>query len=362
LDFLAKLTTEFYQLKKYNVSRKILLYIKSKSYYKCNIDINIQMNILLNDDNLDDAYKLFLSNLNNNNKALEQESIIKLFEKLVIKNIGKNKKVQFNNIWLVFEYLKKISSINSINMKVLFSLTRLVVQERQWTKGMEVLKYFNENQKMSIDKSNFLCLFRTIEKKDIGNSRKEGFVIPFFLYCSQTGIINFDKEGIRNGIFVIEEGLTFSIVRLLFIQAIEYIYKNHPELNSNSTTENSNNSWWDKEFKVVLPNNIKYKNKNIGNENLIKTIAEEFKKFNPPYNIYDEPNRVDKNIKELSNNNEYSYKIILDKNYLFNWIKTINNNLYSVFDIIGISPPSNNFYDLTTLLVNNDCKHLIYLE
>jgi len=365
LDSLTKLTVKFYQLKKYNISCKFLHYIKSKSNYKCKIDVNIQLNVLLNDDNLDDAYNLFLSNLNNNNnnnnnEALEQESIIKLIEKLIIKNIGKNKKVQFNNIWLIFEYLKKISSINSINLKVLFSLTRLVVQEKQWTKGMEVLKYFNKNQNMLIDRSNFLCLFRTIEKKDIGNSRKEGFVIALFIYCSQTGIINFDKEGIRNGKLVIEEGLTFSIVRLLFIQAIEYINKNHPELNSNSVTENSNNLlWWDKEFKVVLPSSIKYKNKNIGNENLIKTIADELNKFNPPYNIYDESNRVEKIFKKLNDYNEHSYEIILDKNYLFNWIKIINSNLYTVFDIIGTSPPSNTFSDLTTLLVNNDYKQHI---
>lgn len=358
LNALSSVVEEFHNHKKFNLAGKLLVYIKSKSYFKCCIDVNIQLNILLHEDNVDEAYKLFLSSLNNNDAALDENSVKKLIDRLIYKTISKKKNIQFNNIWLVFEYLRKVSNFTNINRKLFISLIKLIIQENQWTKGMEILKFYGQYHVFNYDKSTFLGLFKTIDNSNKEfNSRKEGFIISLFIFCCQNKIINFNKDNIKNGIVVIEEGFTFSIIRLIFIQALEYINKHHPEINKTTSTSNYNRQWWSKEFKIVLPSSVKYKGKNLENEKFISTLAEEFKKLNPSFDIYEESNRVDNSKSASALTTKKSFELILDKTYIFNWIKSVNNNLYTIFDIIGINSPINSTLELSTLIVNDDCKY-----
>ncbi|ORX88077.1 hypothetical protein BCR32DRAFT_263753 [Anaeromyces robustus] len=305
LDYLASISEEFYDHGKYRISNRILYYIKSKSYYKCPIDINLQMKIMLNSNHEDDAIKLFLSNFNNNTIKFKEDVIRRLLTKIL------------NNIF----------SHNNHNHN----------KKNQWTKGIETIKYFEKIKNTYYDRDVFLKLFCTLEKgNETNNDRKEGYILSLFLFYCKKNIVSFSKENIKKGLLIIENGISFSLIRLLFVQAMEYIFKNHPLFNN----EVLPNSWWDSEFKIILPNHIKYKGHTIENEKILPIFNEEFKKLNPSFNILEKPNNS-VNAKEIS----------LDKSYIYNWIKNINNNSYTIFDILRISPFINSYLGLNSLLV-----------
>jgi hypothetical protein len=272
----------------------------------------------------------------------------------------------FNNIWVVFEYLKKITTHDYINPQLALAFVKLIIQENQWTKGMEAIKIFNGYKKLNGEQG-FLSLFDTLELiNEPNNSRKEVFVISLFLFCCEKAIIGFEKEKIKKGTLIFNDNLPLSVIRLLFIQTMEYISRNHPLFNTNNDsrsknlianslgTNSSKNLWWSKDFRFILPNTMKYKGQYIPKKNILARVADELKNLNPPFNIYDEANLIVNSRKPI-HKNKYVHELVLSRSYISKWInEAYRHHRYTVFDIINITAPSKSYFSETSLIFEED--------